>query len=84
MVQFTLAFLVLFRHSRWFYRLGRLTPSDVPGVLTGILNTKPQPLGPSAPPLVPQHWRGRMGLSKDDQVELFISYQSSPQPVSRI
>jgi len=79
----TIALLILFRCSRWYYRLGRLKPPDVPGVLSGILNTKSQPFSPSAPPLFPQHWRGRMGLSKEDQVELFVSHQSSPPPVSQ-
>jgi len=60
---------------RTILRLGRLKPDDVPGVLETIINTTPRPLTPHDPPLVPLHWRGRMGLGKDQQLQLYASYQ---------
>ncbi|KAJ7621321.1 Sucrase/ferredoxin-like-domain-containing protein [Roridomyces roridus] len=59
--------LLVFPHGEW---LGRLTPEDVPSVLEAILSSDVQPLASNDPPLLPNFWRGRMGLAKDEQLAL--------------
>jgi hypothetical protein len=57
-------------------RLGLLKPDDIPAVLSTILHNSPGPVEDLkySPPLCPPHWRGRMGLSKDEQLRLFTTY----------
>lgn len=57
-------------------RLGELRSDDVPRVLDAILAQPIRPFGPQNYPIVPDHWRGRMGLGKDEQISLFESYAS--------
>lgn len=59
------------------YRLGLLKPDDVPAVLSAILRDSAKPFNRHSPPLYPAHWRGRMGLSKDEQLRLFTTYHPS-------
>lgn len=66
--------LLVFPHGEWF---GLLKPPDVPALLSEILATNCRPLERTTPPLFPHHWRGRMGLSKDEQVALFNSLPRS-------
>ncbi|KAF8066643.1 Sucrase/ferredoxin-like-domain-containing protein [Lyophyllum atratum] len=63
--------LLIYPHGEW---LGMLRPGDVPAVLREILDHPIQPFGPEDKPLTPSHWRGRMGLSKEEQMELFASH----------
>lgn len=55
-------------------RLGSLTPKDVPTVLDRILEHPPQPFKLNQPPIYIERWRGRMGLNKDDQLQLYKTY----------
>lgn len=55
-------------------RLGSLTPEDVPTVLDKILEHPVAPFDANQPPLYLERWRGRMGLSKDEQLELYTSH----------
>jgi hypothetical protein len=55
-------------------RLGSLTPEDVPTVLDKILEHPPEPLNADQAPLYLERWRGRMGLNKDEQLELYTSH----------
>lgn len=57
-------------------RLGRLKADDVPELLQAILERPRRPFTALDPPLLPAHWRGRTGLAKDEQVELFTSHQA--------
>ncbi|KAG5644528.1 hypothetical protein DXG03_008270 [Asterophora parasitica] len=66
--------LLVYPHGDW---LGLLKPEDVPSVLTSILEYSIRPFGAQDKPIVPRHWRGRMGLSKDEQVELFESQSAA-------
>ncbi|KAF9465998.1 Sucrase/ferredoxin-like-domain-containing protein [Collybia nuda] len=61
--------LLVLPHGEW---LGLLTPEDIPTVLDKILAHTPAPFDASQPPLYPERWRGRMGLSKDEQSELYM------------
>ncbi|KAF8235219.1 hypothetical protein L208DRAFT_1392745 [Tricholoma matsutake] len=63
--------LLIFPHGEW---LGFLKPDDVPAVLSTILHDNAKPFNKDRPPLCPPHWRGRMGLSKDEQLHLFSTY----------
>ena len=60
------------------FRLGLLKPDDVPTMLSAILqlHLSPKPFNKHVPPLCPPHWRGRMGLTKDEQLHLFATYCS--------
>jgi hypothetical protein len=44
---------------------------DVAEILDAILALPARPLNSDDIPLCPRHWRGRMGLSKDEQIQLF-------------
>ncbi|RDB25995.1 Altered inheritance of mitochondria protein 32 [Hypsizygus marmoreus] len=66
--------LLVYPHGEW---LGRLKPHDVLSVLSSILEHAPRPFSGQMPPLVPQHWRGRMGLSKDEQIQLLDAHSHS-------
>lgn len=54
-------------------RLGRLVPEDAPSVIDAVLETPARPMGSYDPPMLLQHWRGRIGLSKDEQLQLYNS-----------
>lgn len=55
-------------------RLGNLNPDSVPDILDAIVRRPPVPSGPTDAPLSPPHWRGRMGLGKEEQVQLYRSF----------
>ncbi|KAK7052134.1 altered inheritance of mitochondria protein 32 [Favolaschia claudopus] len=59
--------ILVFPHGDW---LGLVTPDDVPSVLDAILSTERRPLTATDPPISPRFWRGRMGLSKKEQINL--------------
>jgi len=62
--------LLVYPHGDWY---GTLEPANSPSILHHILTTKPYTLTHSPYPpkmhTIP-YWRGRMGLSSDDQKEL--------------
>ncbi|KAA1472702.1 hypothetical protein DENSPDRAFT_778607 [Dentipellis sp. KUC8613] len=61
--------LLIFPHGDW---LGHIQPEDAPGVLDAILDAPYIPHdNVRRPPLYGSHWRGRMGLSKEQQIQLF-------------
>ncbi|KAF7377509.1 Altered inheritance of mitochondria protein 32 [Mycena sanguinolenta] len=62
---------LIFPHGEW---LGLLTPKDVPSVLDTILSSERRPFTSFDPPLRREFWRGRMGLSKDEQLNLYASH----------
>jgi hypothetical protein len=73
------------------HRLGNLTPSDVPDVLDSILalHTSSRHGAFSAldtPPLCPSFWRGRMGLGKEEQLQLVRPAAQSDEnpPVAQV
>ena len=49
----------------WF---GGLRASNAPAFLRALLHMPLGSVGGPADPLLARHWRGRMGLTKDDQV----------------
>jgi hypothetical protein len=51
-------------------RLGQLRPKDVPGVLDTIVK-QASSMDLTRTPLI-THWRGRMGLSKEEQLERYL------------
>jgi len=62
--------MLVYPHGDWY---GYLQPSDVPALLEHILSTQPYTLTHSDAPPPPQllkHWRGRMGLTPDEQKQL--------------
>lgn len=64
----------LLQQTNDFYRLGRLEPSDAPVILDLVysMNSEQRPFDPeNTPPLSTYHWRGRMGLSKEAQKEMY-------------
>ncbi|KAJ6598298.1 Sucrase/ferredoxin-like-domain-containing protein [Mycena vulgaris] len=63
--------LLVFPHGEW---LGMLTPHHVPLVLNAILSSEQRPCTSFDPPLCHDHWRGRMGLAKDEQLSLHSSH----------
>ncbi|KAG5720799.1 Altered inheritance of mitochondria protein 32, partial [Termitomyces sp. T112] len=62
--------LLIYPHGEW---LGMLKPEDVPIVLARVLDSPVRPYTSEDAPIVPSHWRGRMGFAKDDQAQLFQS-----------
>ncbi|PFH46886.1 hypothetical protein AMATHDRAFT_82398 [Amanita thiersii Skay4041] len=72
--------LLVYPYGEWF---GHIGPAHVPSVLDGIIRAiqeKPfAPLGTTSSPLMlAEHWRGRMGLSKEQQEALVDSWRSHP------
>ena len=65
-VHFFLGYLVYL-----LYRLGRVQPKNVSEILNTILERPVRPMHAEEMPIYPSHWRGRMGLSKDEQIKLF-------------
>lgn len=58
-------------------RLGYVKPEDVPGILDkAVENHKLNWSYSTAPPLVSNHWRGRMGLKKEHQLALAAVHSS--------
>lgn len=72
MVNISASFMFISRTDVAQYRLGKLTPENVPGVLDAVLAIQSEPLGTSKRLLFPQHWRGRMGMTKDEQLQIDI------------
>lgn len=66
-----------------FRRLGQLRPEDVPSVLDAIA-ARMDAVGvryhPDVAPLLPRHWRGRMGLDKEEQIELARRHSNYDAP----
>ncbi|KAF7313893.1 Altered inheritance of mitochondria protein 32 [Mycena chlorophos] len=65
--------ILVFPHGEWF---GRLTPADIPEILDTILASRARPLNVTDAPLDPKFWRGRMGLHKEEQLDLMKSTSS--------
>ncbi|KAF5310073.1 hypothetical protein D9619_010335 [Psilocybe cf. subviscida] len=68
--------LLVFPQGEW---LGLVKPEDVPSInswATNALEQGARPLRLSDPPSFPAHWRGRMGLSKEEQKDLLAKYQT--------
>lgn len=63
------------RHLTFFYRLAQLRAEHAPALLDAIAA---QPFsnveGETRPPLMPEHWRGRMGMSMDEQRRFIEQY----------
>ena len=55
----------------WLDRLGNVKPENVPEIIDAILARPVRPMHPEEMPICPSHWRGRMGMSKLEQIELF-------------
>jgi len=66
--------VLIYPHGEW---LGLVQPEDVPSIIDTVLAGPLRPLTANDAPLHPSHWRGRMGLSKGEQLDLFASYHSS-------
>jgi len=60
--------MLIYPQGEW---LGRLRPENVQEVLTAILNKPCEPFKATDAPLVPLYWRGRMGTTKNEQLELW-------------
>ncbi len=58
------------------HRLGGLRPSDIPRVLD-IIMEQPSPMDLARTPLLATHWRGRMGLTRDQQLQLYLRHRDS-------
>ena len=59
-------------------RLGLLKRSDVSSALDAILAMQEAPFDKhTTKPLLPQFWRGRMGIGKQDQLELLRKFDST-------
>jgi hypothetical protein len=67
--------VLVYPHGEW---LGLVTPSDVTSILSAILLRPIKPHREDDPLLLPEHWRGRMGLGKDEQIELFGKLCTAP------
>ncbi|KAF9235470.1 Sucrase/ferredoxin-like-domain-containing protein [Melanogaster broomeanus] len=60
--------VLVYPHGEW---LGEVEPENVPEILDGILERPVRPMHAEEMPICPSHWRGRMGLGKEEQIELF-------------
>ncbi|KAF8154302.1 Sucrase/ferredoxin-like-domain-containing protein [Crassisporium funariophilum] len=65
--------MIMLPHGEWF---GRMKPEDASMVIRDVCNRPVTPLGHS-PPLIPHHWRGRLGHSKSQTTELWDTYIKS-------
>ncbi|KAL1732886.1 Sucrase/ferredoxin-like-domain-containing protein [Schizophyllum commune] len=65
--------VLLYPHGEWF---GLLRPEHVPEFLQAALSVPSRPRTAKDPPLFPGHWRGRMGLSRDEQLTLYQSHKA--------
>ncbi|KAF8882111.1 Sucrase/ferredoxin-like-domain-containing protein [Infundibulicybe gibba] len=70
--------MLVFPHGDW---LGLLQPADIPGVLDAILAAPVRPRDAHDVPLVRQHWRGRMGMPKEAQREMYVAGSTNGQSV---
>ncbi|TFK23814.1 hypothetical protein FA15DRAFT_593482 [Coprinopsis marcescibilis] len=60
--------VLVYPQGEW---LGLVRPEDAPRVISSVIALPARPLDPFDPILLKPHWRGRMGLGKDEQVDLF-------------
>ncbi|KAF8962119.1 Sucrase/ferredoxin-like-domain-containing protein, partial [Flammula alnicola] len=63
--------VLIFPQGEW---LGLIKPEDAPEIIVGACEALEQgvkPLGLAEMPFLTSHWRGRMGLTKQEQKELF-------------
>ncbi|KAF7419280.1 hypothetical protein PC9H_001867 [Pleurotus ostreatus] len=60
--------VLVYPHGDW---LGLVTPDLVPNLLDAIMDHSKLPVSPNTTPLLYHHWRGRMGLDKDQQLDLY-------------
>ncbi|KXN89183.1 Altered inheritance of mitochondria protein 32 [Leucoagaricus sp. SymC.cos] len=65
--------LLIYPHGEW---LGQLRAIDVPQVIDSILTRPTRPFRDRDPPILPDHWRGRMGLGKDEQISIFEEFRN--------
>ncbi|KAN0082538.1 Sucrase/ferredoxin-like domain containing protein [Tylopilus felleus] len=65
--------MLVYPHGEW---LGHVKPGDVPEIINAILARPTRPMHPEEIPICPSHWRGRMGLSKDEQIALFTRFSN--------
>jgi len=63
--------LLVYPHGEW---LGNVSPDSVPDILDAILQRPSIPSTANEAPLSLLHWRGRMGLTKEEQVQLYHSF----------
>ena len=54
-----------------------MKPENVPEIIDAILARPVRPMHPEEMPICPSHWRGRMGLSKEEQIELFDRFSNN-------
>ncbi|KAH7926571.1 hypothetical protein BV22DRAFT_1008760 [Leucogyrophana mollusca] len=66
--------VLVYPHGEW---LGLVEPHDVSQILDAVLAAPSRPMAASEAPLCPSHWRGRMNLSKEEQLELYSSFHGS-------
>ncbi|KAH0828703.1 Sucrase/ferredoxin-like-domain-containing protein [Lanmaoa asiatica] len=59
--------VLVYPHGEW---LGKVEPGNVPEMIDAILARPIRPMHAEEMPICLSHWRGRMGLSKDEQIEL--------------
>ncbi|KAH6909796.1 Sucrase/ferredoxin-like-domain-containing protein [Coprinopsis sp. MPI-PUGE-AT-0042] len=60
--------VLVYPQGEW---LGLVRPEDAPRVIEAALDPPLRPLKASDPLMLREHWRGRMGLGKDEQIEAF-------------
>ncbi|KAI6008623.1 Sucrase/ferredoxin-like-domain-containing protein [Pisolithus marmoratus] len=65
--------VLVYPHGEW---LGLVQPEDVPEILDTILSKPVRPFKLGDEPMCPSHWRGRMGFSREAQIELFTRYRN--------
>ena len=53
-----------------------MKPENVPEIIDDILARPVRPMHLEEMPICPSHWRGRMGLSKEEQIELFDRFSN--------
>jgi len=77
MVSCQALFIQLTLRHTIFRRLGYVKPEDVPNILDNILDRHTLDWDPfTSQPLLPNHWRGRMGLGKEQQLSLAVAHAS--------
>ncbi|KAH9042608.1 Sucrase/ferredoxin-like-domain-containing protein [Lactarius pseudohatsudake] len=65
--------MLVFPYGEW---LGGLRPDNVPGVLDVIMEQS-SPVDLAGTSLLPTHWRGRMGLTRDQQLRRFLLHRDN-------
>ncbi|KAG6835158.1 hypothetical protein H0H93_004353 [Arthromyces matolae] len=63
--------VLMYPHGEW---LGNLKPEHATDIINAAIQSATKPLHGKAMPLLPSHWRGRMGLDKYEQEDLFRSF----------